>query len=424
MNVVGSISVVAICLLTSLGPCIAEETEYTISQAITDALLHDPRISAARMGRQSAEEGRLQANSFRKPTISGVGQFSFADAKDVNTSGSLQRDGERYFGGVEVAQSLYSFGRNQARIGQSEGELSRSEHEFKTIQQDVIYETAAAFIAILEAKDIVRVFSEHQKVLEELVEATKAQVDLNLKTNVELLLVQSRLRQAEGEHASSNTQLDVAHHTLLRLTGVRPGPLSLLNILDYQQILPSSLDEAVTYALENSPRILQANDEVNIAEFTLDIDKSELRPEIVLRGQFNRGRVANIASGSSQVGISLNVPLYQGGLLRSQVRQSAYRLGQMRFLARQEQALVREQAQTAWLRYDDSIEARGLWQKALNAERTSLAGIEEQVNEQLQSILFLLEAREQMRQVEIRSSKADFAVHGRAYQLLRAIGAL
>lgn len=366
----------------------------------------------------------MEARSYRLPKLNAVGEISTRRAGELNSGGIQQQDGDRLSGGVEISHDIYTFGRNRAYGERSQAQISIAELELLRTTQDVALEVISGYYNVLEARQMEQVYQRQAGDLGELLEATRAQFEQDLVTAADLALVKSRARQAEALLTTANADYRVRLETLRTLANKADLSPSEAGPEIYRSALPVSLQEAVEQSLFSSPDIQIAQSREHASRADLELRKADLYPKLVARGSWVQGQVGDISSDEREVGVSVNMPLYDGGLKRSWARRAMHDVNRARVLLEGLKRQKRDEVQITWTEYQTAQAVAASWAAALEAEQESLAAINENVKEDLLSVMYLLEARDEMAQVEVTAIKAEFHVHKTAFALLRKIGTI
>ncbi len=396
--------------------------DIALVDVVAMAIASDERISAARAALGATQEMRVEARSYRLPKLNAIGEISTRRAGELNAGGIQQRDGERLSGGIEVTHDLYTFGRNRARGKRSQAQISIAELELQRTTQDVALEVIQTFYNVLQARRVEQVHDRNARDLGAILEATQAQFEKDLVTSADLALVSSRERQAEALKTTANANYRVQLETLRALADMPGLSPDTADMEIYRPALPASLQDAVEQSLIYSPAIQIAESQEHSSRADLDMRRADLFPKLVARGSWVQGQVGDISSDEREVGLSVNMPLFDGGLKRSWTRRAEHDVNRARALLEGVKRQKRDEIQISWTEFQTAQTVAASWAAALKAEQEALAGINENVKENLLSIIYLLEARDEMVKVEVAAIESQIQVHENAFGLLHKIG--
>lgn len=410
-------------LILSVVVCAAPASadELTLQEAVISALATDERIAAARSNLRGAEEGRVAARSYYKPRISAVGTFGYNNIDQFNSSGSLQRDGKKMYGGLEVQQDLWTFGRNKAYVNKADAEINIAGYELTGTQHEVVLDTINAFLDTRAAIETLKAYKDHVANLKSLLRSTEAKHKLSLVTTTELALVSSRNQQALAQLSMAEASYETRRRDLIRLihedfTGLE----NAANGLTFD--LPKSADIAIESALTNSPIYLKARDEMAVAKANLDVARSARYPALTATGRWVKGRVGDLPTGDKEVGLSMKLPLYDGGMQSAKVRQAKHDLGRARHAKDSMERFTEQNARSAFITLNSARHVSSSWASALEAEEKSLSGIEREVEANLEGLPYLLEAKDKMMMVRIQAIETKKKARLAEFELLTTTG--
>jgi outer membrane protein len=199
------------------------------------------------------------------------------------------------------------------------------------------------------------------------------------------------------------------------------------------KLLPSSLDAALAIAANEHPAILATQHLVDAAGFTVKSAEGALLPQLSASAGLSRdyrhtspdgASAQDGVSDSATIGATLTVPIYQGGRVSAQVRQSKESLGQARIQVDVTRDQVRAAVTSAWTQYIAARESVDANRALVAAAQLALNGVIEERNVGQRTTLDVLNAQNDVitAQINLASSERDVVVA--SYAILSAIGHL
>ena len=300
---------------------IAAETAdaYTLSQAFLDALARDARVQAAENRVAEARERLVEVNTSRRPSLTLSGNTGYAHNRSEARRTTVY-EGHSYRGRLNLNQNLYTFGRLAGRQRQAEAQIAEAEYAFEEVRQEVLAEVARSFSEQLFRKRIYDSRRAFEKLLDELEDIARGRVELGTLDRTELFEVLRRLHQARAQRIEANSHYRVARAQLVRLTGADHDDLAPTSLAGLEVATPASLEDALNRAEGRSPSLARARMRLEAAEGELAFRKAELWPTLSLELNASTGNVGQIDTRDIVGGVNLSVPVYEGGLKRSQLR--------------------------------------------------------------------------------------------------------
>ena len=158
----------------------------------------------------------------------------------------------------------------------------------------------------------------------------KQRFEVGLAAITDVHEAQARYDTAVSEEINAEKLLDDAREALRELTGESPGQLEILKPeIPLVEPEPPVKERWVETAVEQNPLILAASAASQAARQEIEIRRSGHYPTIDLtashaRRTNNFGGLVPLERNDSEVGLEMVLPVFQGGLISSQTRESRY----------------------------------------------------------------------------------------------------
>ena len=153
---------------------------------------------------------------------------------------------------------------------------------------------------------------------------------MGLAAITDTLEAQARYNIAVSEEINAEQLLSDTKEALRELTGELPVSLEILKTeIPLLSPVPNNQDEWVSAAVEQNPLVLAARAATAAAKQEIQVQNSGHYPTVDVIADYSYrdtqfGGFTPLERNDSAVGLQLNLPLYQGGLVSSQTRQSRY----------------------------------------------------------------------------------------------------
>jgi outer membrane protein len=239
-------------------------------------------------------------------------------------------------------------------------------------------------------------------------------------------VAQSEARLAESRSALVETQTRLAEAVAfyIQMVGNEPGKLNYPKVSK----LPKSLSAALDVAGEINPRLLaQAFVEV-AANSNIGVARSGLLPSAGLEAQ---ALTADTDFGQDKTGIRsasvsavVSVPLYEAGLVYSQVREAKQRASQSRIQLIEIARDVRRAVAASWNAYVGLGQIIKNTRTQVRAAQLALEGVQQEYQAGTRTTLDVLDAQRELVQAQVLQVNAEKSRVVAGYQLLAAIGRL
>ena len=191
-----------------------------------------------------------------------------------------------------------------------------------------------------------------QQTFEELTATLEAsareRLALNAGDRTEVHELARRRHRAMAARLEAGARYRTARTRLARLTGTDHAAVAGESLDVLLAALPPSLDATLAQAVRQSPVLAQARARLATAEAELAVRRAEFWPTLGVEVQARTGQVSAIDIFNVGSGLTLDMPLYEGGLLRAQVQTARAALATARWELEAEQERVETEARAQW----------------------------------------------------------------------------
>jgi outer membrane protein len=213
-----------------------------------------------------------------------------------------------------------------ARYEQAKSLVEQAEAVYQLSQQQLILRLSQGYFDVLKAKQLLSFAQAQLTSTEKQRDQIDAGVKVGLTNPIDLLEVQARYDMALADVSQANNQLTISQENLSRL--IRQ-PLPLLKSLALTTQFPALVETPEQLSKEQS----QSNLTVRLSQHKLQASEQQVNavraahyPTVSLQASVShldsRTQFFNSPYQANSVGVVVNVPLYSGGLVNSQVRQA------------------------------------------------------------------------------------------------------
>ncbi|MGE4514728.1 MAG: TolC family protein, partial [Chryseobacterium sp.] len=302
-------------------------------------------------------------------------------------AGSYRND--RFNNSVSLGADMlvYNNGRLEKTVRKTEFDVEASQYDIETIKNDISLQIAQQYLTTLLNKEIV-------KISQAAVENAQKQYDRSKVTTEVGTTAQTVLAEAEAGLAREKQNLKTAEINvgrslfalaqLLQLQEYKDFDVEDVNVPDQLAPQLKSVDEVLTTAYETQPQIKAAESRIRSAEAQTEVSKTAFWPTLTASAglntfynkQFNdlpgvvQGTFFNQYSDQfgQNVGLSLNIPIFNKGITKLQVEQSKLNESIAKVNMQQQKQAVRENVQKAQFDVDANYE---IYLSAVQAEKST-----------------------------------------------------
>jgi outer membrane protein len=310
------------------------------------ALLADPQYQAAIEAHSAALEVVPQARSALLPNI-GIGGDVSRERYDPRNEGDTNYSTNQVYS-IGLRQTLYQRERF-IQLQQADSLVTQADARLIAAQQDLILRVATRYFLVLGAHDNVEFVKADKEAIERTLDQAKQRFAVGLAAITDTLEAQARYDIAVSNEINAEQLLADTEEALRELTGELPvAPEILRPEIPLLKPDPASQDEWVAAAGEQNPLILAAMAAAEVAKQEIQVKNSGHYPTLDAVADYTYldntfGGIAPLERNDAAIGLELNIPIYQGGLVSSQTRQSRYEYNQaMEELVKQRRATERQ----------------------------------------------------------------------------------
>jgi outer membrane protein TolC len=405
-------------------PVIDTRQSYDLPALVDLALRTHPetRVSWEEV---TAAAARLERNrSAWYPTLTAMafGQ-SFKTSLPI-PGGPLVSHGYGSLGSLDLAWTLFDFGRREALVSAGDQRLSAANFAFDRKHQEIAYRVASNFFSYQAAQAKVTAAQQTLEAAKTNASAVQARLGRGLATRPDLLLALQERAKASYDHQDARGAVSQIRAELMTSIGISPAhtlQLTDLNNLPLPAELEQSAEKIIDQALEQRPDLLARLAEMRAREAEIRKARAEFWPKISLRGMVGNQYWGNVHttppgnqvySGSNLVDSAmLNV---EWTLFDGFERSNAVREAEAKHQASQAQleALRLEIMRDIWKAYADTktaLEKREFALALLQAAEESYAASRESYEHGFSTVIELLSAQKDLaraRYTEIDSRAA------------------
>ena len=270
-------------------------------------------------------------------------RFGVIPSFQIDIPGMPQRKVETGFDnnynlGLTLTQPIFTWGklRNSYDISILSSRATREEYKRKI--QEIEFDVVSSFYQLILAKELIRVREEAISNLKEHLRTVEARFAAGQASEFEVLRARVQLSNAYPPLTQAKNMLDLGTNAFKNLLGIDlKTPVELEGELTFEPI-EVDLSQAENYALKQRPEISSVNLQKDIASEALSIVSAAYRPNLAGFGTF---QYMNPFYGVQEwdydwkVGLSVNMPLFDGFSTRSKIQQGKSDLAQLDILDKQ-----------------------------------------------------------------------------------------
>ena len=321
-----------LCLLLAALCAAAPAFAADIVQVYRDALANDQQYAAARATAEASRERLPQGLAGLLPVLSAAAGTLWNENSYRSDSVSLGNDYNSNSYNVNLTQPLFRW-QNVVQYGQARWQVVQAEANLAQASQDLILRVAQAYFDVLFAIENLKAVRANKAAIATQLEQAKMNFEVGTATITDANEAQARYDLASAQEIAAQNDLDVRRYALRVIVGRNPGELNSLKPQAQLRPPEPALIERWVDAAENGNFTVQAQQAASEVA-AREVERQRAGHYPTLDAVANYGRNNSPGSPSSQlsngtleattrnIGLQLNIPLFQGGLVNSRVREA------------------------------------------------------------------------------------------------------
>lgn len=399
----------------------------TLREALVRAYRSNPTITGARAQQRAIDENVPIARAAGLPSIQANGGYA---ENVLNSSNSFASPARQVQASTNLVVPLYNGGGVRGSVRAAETRVEAGQAQLRDTEAVLFTNVVAAYEDVIRDEAIVGLNQQNVRVLEINLRASRDRFQVGDLTRTDVAQSEARLSIARAQLQSAEARLIASRETYVAIVGSPPGVLEEPPPLPN---LPDTPDVAVSQALAQNPALIAAARNRDATRYDIDVARAQRLPQVsaTAGGNYNN-YLGSLGSGTSTLvgqsgtagtlGLSLSLPLFQGGRPAAQVRQAEARRSQAIELVTETERGVIAQARSSFAIYRSSREVILSSEQAVNANKLSLEGVRAENSVGTRTILDILNAEQELlnSQVTLVTARRDAYVAG--FSLLAAMG--
>ncbi|EJF82982.1 TolC family outer membrane protein [Bartonella rattimassiliensis] len=389
----------------------------TLMDAFSKAYKHNAKLNSERAAVRISSDDVVIARSGLLPQIEGIGSYgrnkSFTGP--YITSGSI---------GVRLNQRLFDGFITQNIFSSAQVKLQAQREYLRNAEQNTFLETAIAYANVYQARRVADLRRENLAALEEQVRSDQAKFDVGEGGRVDLAQAQAARSVAVSELSLAHADVKAAEAVYRQVIGSDPEKLKHPPVA---KDFPANLDIAYQMSAVMHPAILYAKYLVDVCMYNVKVKEGALLPKIDFSATASYNRIySGIGEDgvSKSIGVSVSVPIFEGGRTSAQVRQSREQLGQAQLQLDLAYSNTRQALTSAWFQLESARASVIAYRESVRAAEIALKGRVQENRVGQATTLDVLNSRTQLINAQIALTMAERNAVVASYSVQSSIGKL
>ncbi len=348
---------------------------FDLKNAYDLALTHDIQFQIETSNLVAAKATLPQAQSAFKPQLAAQAKGSYFDSDNsTNTSFSNASIGAS----LTYSQVIYNQ-QNSASSEAAQAKIEQAKQALNSARDDLIIRTAEAYFNILSAQDNLEFALIEQKAIARQLEQAEKRFEVGLTAITDVKEAEAKFDTSVAQALAAQNQLDINRQSLELITG--PIPARKLSSLNSSLLLatpqPSDSQYWMDQAMLNNASVLAAQANLAIVAANRKKVASADSATITAAGSYGTTQSDHSITNDNTANdlnfsITLNVPLYTGGLNSALVAEQEANYQSAKNTVLLQKRIAAQQARSLYLTIVSGISQIKALKQASNSSQTAL----------------------------------------------------
>ena len=309
-----------------------------LEDLIDIALKNNPAIEAVRQRRMQSQGRFTQARSGYLPQLEINAQYYYTERENSASLNGYQsrtlnteqtsldineaEEDDVAQGSANLSQLIYDFGRTTGAIEVGRFNFSAAGSQLQRQIQDTVFLVKKAYFRVLEEKRLIDVAAEAVKSFQQHLDRAKVNLKAGVRTKIDVINAKTELSKTKITLLQAQYGLKTARVELVEVLGKEPfhgqydlygDEVHINNILTAMPPVSSTLDQLLTYAMEQRSDILRLKKLIKAAEANYEQIKGDYYPSITAEADYNDYDTdLSLFKDSWQIGVKCTWKLFSG----------------------------------------------------------------------------------------------------------------
>ena len=313
----------------------------SLLEVYQQALANDPVVNRAKAQRDAAYQGIPLSRAALLPQVSGSLGYSKSSRETTQTIQVDNDDGSTGFNivnvdidsnstsyGIDLNMSLYDHS-NWLGLDRAELTAEQSDATYAAATQELIVRTVTAYLNVLRAQDNLNFVQAEKRAIERQLEQTKQRFEVGLTAITDVHEAQANYDSTVAQEIVAENQIELTREALRVITGKYHDRLYVLNTERFTATAPTPerVDGWLSIAENANLTLLAQRLALDVAKMDIDIATAGHYPTVGLSASYGASKGTTESPffrnstpffDSQSIGVSVNVPIYQGGSVSAQ----------------------------------------------------------------------------------------------------------
>ncbi len=423
MNILKSFKVLVLAGFAVWPLISTQASAETLSQALVSAFQGNPTLRADRARQRATDESVPQALSGWRPIVSATGTAAHELQNSHPVPPGTYSATDPTSLNITLSQPIFRGFATVEGTAAAEATVKAGRQQLLATEESVLFAAVQAYMDVIRDRQLLGLRQSNVSVLQKQLKASNDKFTAGVLTKTDVSQSRASLEASKGSVAGALAQLQASEANYVSIIGHAPGKLGY----PAPAKVPRTLDMAYEIAQQTNPNILAAAHIEDASEHQVGVIGSALLPQATLQASANyNGQPSTAISDTTSAVVQgvLQVPLYEGGRVYSEVRQAKEYVSQNKLKVIEAVRSVREGVANAWNSFIASSQVIEAAKSQVTAGRLALNGVQQEYDVGSRSTVDVLNAETVLLTAQLTLATAEHDRLVASYQVLAATGQL
>jgi outer membrane protein TolC len=354
---------------------VSAEESLTWQGCVKEAAKNHPDLISAQENVKQEQAGKAIITSSAFPQIDSSLSASTTVSTTQAAGKKTSKTAKDYSYGASATQLLFDGFKTADNIKAAAENIKAAQYNFKFTSAEVRLRLRTAFIALLRAQEALNIAEDIRTLRRSDYELITLRYESGIEHKGALLTAQANLAEADFEISQTQRDLEVVQRQLIKEMGrERSTPVRAEGEFKVSDTAKERPDFEIL--AQNNPSLGKLIAQKNAAAFGIKAAQASFFPQLSAQaGAGKSGARWSPRDSQWSTGLTLSMPIFEGGLRFAQVAQSQALYNQARENERSNRAAIVLTLEQAWAAFQDAVETVEVQKQFLTAaqERANIA---------------------------------------------------
>lgn len=351
-------------ILLSISFLTAQENNQNLTMTLEECLqyaeTHNFTLQSANINIATSELSLKQSKLNIAPSVSA------SMTQNVNFGNYENSIGWGGNYGINAGMTLFNGLSNANKIKQSKLGVEQSQLQLESSKNSIRISVIHAFLSIMMNEEILQYQQQVLKSSKEQMEQGEQQLSVGQILESDYKMLQAQYKSDLYNIENTKNNISTNYLTLKNLLSIDPSTEISIVLPDSATLFKSlelpSLQELIERSTNYLPELKMSENDIASAEYDVKIQKANYYPTLSASAGISTGyNGSNLTSPNTgwgtqlwhglgeNIGLSLNIPIYQRGSVRNNVKMAQYRVEQLELEQKETEYQVNQDLQKSYL---------------------------------------------------------------------------